>query len=295
MLITLKLATGSILIGLVVLGLKMLAYYLTGSIALYSDALESVINLVTALAALTAVRLAARPASHRHPYGYHKAEYLSAVLEGVLIVLAALSILREAYFGFISPKPLDASFSGLAFNGLATLINAAWSWVLIRGGRKSRSTALEADGRHLLTDVITSAGTLAGVGLVFATGWQVFDPGLAALVAINILWSGWRLVKDSVAGLMDEAVAPEILTRIRHVISTHAGGAIEAHDVRTRHAGRMTFIDFHLVVPSTMLIAEAHEICDRLEGALKAEIEDAVTTIHVEPENKAKHSGVLVL
>lgn len=217
------------------------------------------------------------------------------MLEGVLIVLAALSILREAYFGFISPKPLDASFSGLAFNGLASLINAAWSWVLIRGGRKSRSTALEADGRHLLTDVITSAGTLAGVGLVFATGWQVFDPGLAALVAINILWSGWRLVKDSVAGLMDEAVAPEILTRIRHVISTHAGGAIEAHDVRTRHAGRMTFIDFHLVVPSTMLIAEAHEICDRLEGALKAEIEDAVTTIHVEPENKAKHSGVLVL
>ena len=290
-----KLAIGSIFVGTVVLALKYAAYHLTGSIALYSDALESIINVVTALAAFMAVRMSAAPPDANHPYGHHKVEYFSAVLEGVLIIVAALMILREAYYGFLSPRVLDAPGAGLALNGAAAVINAFWSWILIREGRRLRSPALAADGRHLLTDVVTSFGVLAGLLLVPVTGLHQLDPALAALVALNILWSGWGLMKESIGGLMDEAVPEKVLVQIREIIAGNADGAIEAHDLRTRHAGRMTFIDFHLVVPGSMSVTDAHEICDRLERALKAKVEDAMITIHVEPDEKAKHAGIVVL
>ncbi|HZH53854.1 MAG TPA: cation diffusion facilitator family transporter [Microvirga sp.] len=290
-----KLAIGSIFVGTVVLVLKYAAYHLTGSIALYSDALESVINVVTAVAALMAVRLSAQPADANHPYGHHKVEYFSAVLEGVLIIVAALAILREAYLAFLTPKVLDAPVSGLVVNGVASLVNGAWAWVLVRQGRRLRSPALVADGRHLFTDVVTSAGVIAGLLLVPLTGWLWLDSALAAIVAVNIVWSGWGLVKESIGGLMDEALPEAVLTRVREVIASNAEGAIEAHDLRTRHAGRMTFIDFHLVVPGHMSVTDAHEICDRLERALKTEVEDALITIHVEPDDKAKHAGIVVL
>ena len=289
-----KLAVASIAVGLAVLGLKYVAYRLTGSIALYSDALESIINLVTAVAALIAIRTSAKPADSSHPYGHHKAEYLSAVLTGGLIVVASLVILREAYFGLLNPKQVDAPWEGLIVNGLATAINGAWCWVLIRQGRKHRSPALVADGRHLLTDVATSGGVLVGVLLVAVTGWALLDPALAAFVAVNILWSGWQMLKESVGGLMDAAVPPDTLERIRALISSNVGSAIEAHDLRTRHAGRRTFVDFHLVVPAGMSVSQAHDICDRIEQALKAELDDALITIHVEPDDKAKHSGIVV-
>ena len=291
----LVLAGGSIVVGIVVLTLKSLAYVMTGSVALLSDAIESIVNVATAIAAFIAVRLSAKPADAEHPYGHHKAEYFSAVLEGVLIVIAAVAILREAYFAFLSPRNLDAPWLGLAVNGAALAINAGWSWVLIRQGRARRSPALEADGRHLLTDVISSIGVLAGVSLAAITGWAVLDPTLAAIVALNILWSGWGIVKDSIGGLMDEAVPAEILARIREIISVNAEGAIEAHDLRTRHAGRMMFIDFHLVVPGSMTVSAAHDICDRLERAIKAEFPDALISIHVEPDDRAKHAGIVVL
>jgi cation diffusion facilitator family transporter len=284
-----KLAAVSIAIGLVVLGLKYAAYHLTGSIAFYSDALESIINVVTAVAALIAIRMSAKPADSNHPYGHHKAEYFSAVLTGVLIFVASLSILREAYFGVLNPRQLNAPWEGLVVNGLASAINGFWCWALIRQGKKDRSPALVADGRHLLTDVVTSGGVLVGVLLVAVTGWAVLDPVLAAFVALNILWSGWQTVRESVGGLMDAAVPPGTLARIRELISSNAGGAIEAHDLRTRHAGRRTFIDFHLVVPAEMSVSHSHEICDRVEQALKAEVDDALITIHVEPHDKAKH------
>jgi len=290
-----KLAIGSIFIGALVLALKYAAYYLTGSIALYSDALESVINVVTAIAAFMAVRVSAAPADANHPYGHHKVEYFSAVLEGVLIIVAALMILREAYVALFSLRMLDAPAKGLAINALATVINGLWSWTLIRQGRRLRSPAVVADGRHLMTDVVTSAGVILGLVLVPVTGWAWLDPVLAALVAVNILWSGWGLMKESIGGLMDEALPEATLARVREVISVNAEGAIEAHDLRTRHAGKMTFIDFHLVVPGTMSVTDAHDICDRLERALKDEVEDALITIHVEPDNKAKHAGIVVL
>lgn len=290
-----KLAIGSIFIGALVFALKYAAYYLTGSIALYSDALESIINVVTAVAAFMAVRVSAAPADANHPYGHHKVEYFSAVLEGVLIIVAALMILREAYFGFFTPKMLDGPGMGLAINAAASVINGIWSWMLISQGRRLRSPAIIADGRHLLTDVFTSAGVLIGLVFIPVTGWTWLDPVLAAFVAINILWSGWGLIKESIGGLMDEALPEATLSRVREIISGNAEGAIEAHDLRTRHAGKMTFIDFHLVVPGTMSVTDAHDICDRLERALKDEVEDALITIHVEPDNKAKHAGIVVL
>ena len=291
----LQVAAASVLIGIVVLGLKGAAYWVTGSIALFSDALESIINVAAALAAFLALHISGRPADHNHQYGHHKAEYFSAVLEGVLIVVAAVSILRESYFGFLEPKFPDQPLNGLLLNGTATIINAAWCFVLLRVGKARRSPALVADGKHLLSDVVTSLGVLVGFVLVPVTGWPQLDPLLAALVALNILWTGWGLVRESVGGLMDAAPPGEVVARIRDLVSTHAHGALEAHDLRTRHAGRMTFVEFHLVVPGAMTVADAHAICDRIEQALEAEMEDTVITIHVEPEGEAKHTGVVVL
>lgn len=292
---TTRLAIGSILVGLAVLGLKLLSWQMTGSIALFSDALESVVNVATAVAALVAIRVAALPADANHPYGHHKAEFLSAVLEGVMIILAALLILREAWHGFQNPQPLLAPLDGVAVNVLASLVNAAWCFVLIRRGRALRSPALVADGRHLLSDVISSVGVTAGVVLAIVTGWPLLDPGMAALVALNILWSGWKVMRESLSGLLDESVSEATLRDVRATIATEAEGAVEAHDLRTRHAGRVTFIDFHLVVGGETTVSEAHDICDRVEAALKRVVPDAMVTIHVEPENKAKHSGIIVL
>ena len=286
-----RLAIGGIVVGVLVLVLKYAAYYVTGSVALFSDAAESIVNVATAVAAFFAVRWSAVPPDANHPYGHYKAEYLSAVLEGVLIVVAALAIMRKAYLGFLNPQALDAPTLGLVINGLATAINGGWCFLLFRVGRRRRSPALVADAHHLWTDVVTSLGVLVGVALVAVTGWLVLDSIIAGLVALHILWWGWVLMMRSFGGLMDEAVSKELLEKIRQAISTEAEGALEAHDLRTRHAGRVTFIEFHLVVPGTMSVADSHTICDRVEQALKSDIPDAIITIHVEPEHKAKHPG----
>lgn len=290
-----RVALISLGVGIAVLALKSFAAWSTGSIALFSDALESIVNVVTAIATLVAVRLAARPADAHLPYGYHKAEYFSAVLIGIFIAVAALVIFEEAWKGFFAPRPFNASPIGIGVSILATTINAGWAWWLVRQGRAERSPALEADGKHLWTDVISTAGVLIGVLLAAATGWQQLDAILAALVGVTILWSGWELVRQSVIGLMDVAVEPKALNGIREIIAENAEGAIEAHDVRTRQAGRMTFVEFHLVVPGTMSVEAAHAICDRIEAKLRDTIEGAQVTIHVEPEEKAKHTGIVVL
>jgi cation diffusion facilitator family transporter len=278
-----------------VLALKYLAYWVTGSVALYSDALESIVNLITALIALYAIHVAAQPADRQHEFGHHKAEYFSAVLEGVLIVVAALMIFHEAFDAYLRPRALTEPARGLFINGVATAINAGWSAFLLTWGRRQRSPALVGDGWHLMTDVATSIGVILGLVLATATGWQVLDPALAALVALNILWAGWRLVRQSVSGLMDEAVTAEVGRQIRQVISGNAEGAIEAHDVKTRTAGRVTFIEFHLVVPGDMTVATSHGICDRLEEALTRTVPGAQVLIHVEPEEEAKQQGVPVV
>ncbi|WP_102127366.1 cation diffusion facilitator family transporter [Deinococcus planocerae] len=292
---TTRIALGSVVVAAVVLGLKFLAYLLTGSVALYSDALESVINVAAAVAALVALRVAARPADANHPYGHTKAEYFSAVAEGVLIVLAAVAILLEAGPALLSPRPVEAPYPGLLVNFGASVLNGLWASVLLREGRRHRSPALLADGRHVLNDVVTSVGVLVGVVLASVTGLSLLDPLLAVLVALNVLWSGWGLMRESVGGLMDAGADPATTTRLRQLMSEHAEGALEIHDVRTRHAGRVTFVEFHLVVPGQMTVQEAHHICDRLEEAIQAELAGASVTIHVEPQEKAKHHGVLVI
>ena len=290
-----KLAIGSILLGLVVLALKLLAWDMTGSIALLSDALESIVNVATAIAALVAIRVAALPADANHPYGHHKAELFSAILEGVMIILAALLILREAWHGFQIAQPLQAPLQGLLVNGAASVLNGIWCWVLIRQGRLHRSPALVADGRHLLLDVISSIGLTFGVLVAIKTGWSWLDPAMAALVAVNILWGGGRVMQQSMSGLLDESLGNATMAQVRTIIATEAEGAVEAHDLRSRAAGSATFIEFHLVVPGAITVSEAHAMCDRIEAALKKLIEGCVVTIHVEPEEKAKHSGIIVL
>lgn len=292
---TVRIAIGSIFIGILVLGLKGLAWWLTGSVALLSDALESTVNVATAIAALVAIRVAAKPADRSHPYGHHKAEFFSAVLEGVMIIIAALLIMREAWHGLMAPQVIEAPVLGLLINGGAGAINAVWASVLISRGRALKSPALTADGHHLMTDVWSSVGVIAGVILAVVTGWTILDPILAGLVGLNILWQGWKVTANSLSGLMDEAVEDGTLQRIRDIITDRGTGAIQAHDLRTRHAGAVTFIDFHLVVDGQTTVDDAHEICDRIEQSLKAILPEAQITIHVEPEHMAKHSGILVL
>jgi cation diffusion facilitator family transporter len=217
------------------------------------------------------------------------------VFEGVLIVVAAIAILWEAWSVLQHPRAPEQPALGLAVSAVATTINAVWAWFLQRTARSVHSPALAADARHLWADVVTSAGVLVGVGLVALTGQLWLDPALAAATAANILWSGARVIRESVGGLMDEALPDAEMTRIRALVRDHGSGAIEAHDLRSRRSGRFTFLEFHLVVPSTMTVAEAHEICDRIEAALKAHTPGLVVTIHVEPEGKAKHSGIVVL
>ena len=277
----------SLLVALVVLGLKALAYRLTGSVALLSDALESTVNVAAALMALLAIRFAHRPPDATHPFGHTKAEYLSAVLEGVLVVLAAFFIAKEALPRLFFPIPLEGLGPGLLVSLLASGLNGLLAYRLLALGRRLRSPALTADGYHVLSDVLTSLGVLLGVGLAWATGLWVLDPLLALLVAGNILLMGFRLVRESVGGLLDEGLSPEEVARIQAILARELGeGALEVHDLKTRKAGHRAFLEFHLVVPGSLSVAEAHALCDRLERALEAEFPGLGVTIHVEPESE---------
>lgn len=283
-----RLAAWSIIVAFAVMGLKFVAWWLTGSVALYSDALESIVNVIAAFAAFWAISVSHKPADRDHQYGHHKAEYFSAVLEGVLIVVAALLILAEVWRAWQNPIPLDAPGLGLAINAAAAGVNGFWAWLLIRNGREHRSPALAADGHHILTDVVTSLGVLVGLLAAIATGWWQLDPLLALVVALNILWQGWKVIAASLDGLMDRAVDHEDHLRIRDLISANSQGALEIHDLKTRIAGPATFIEFHMVVDAAMSVGDSHLICDRIEAALETEIPSVRVVIHVEPDHEAK-------
>jgi cation diffusion facilitator family transporter len=288
------LAAASIGVAVLVLALKLVAWRMTGSLALFSDAMESIVNVVTAVTTLVALRVALKPADDGHPYGHQKAEYFAAVLQGSLILLAALSIFVAVYRGLVDPTPIQQAWSGLGVNIAAGVVNALWSYVLVREGRRRRSPALSAEGKHLYADVMSSIGVAAGLVLATLTGLPWLDPLLAAGVGIHVLWSGMMLIRESVGGLMDESLPPRLLNRIEAAIAESGTGAIEAHDLRSRVAGAMHFIEFHLVVPASMTVGESHLICDRIEAAIRDEVGKALITIHVEPDDKAKRSGVIV-
>lgn len=290
-----RIAWGSIAVGLAVLALKAAAWLATGSAAFYSDALETVVNVAASAIALYALRFAAQPADTNHPYGHAKAEFLAAGLEGALIVAASVSIAQNAVTSWHHPHPLTMPLAGIALNAAATLLNLAWAQLLARAARAARTPALLADSRHLMADVVTSAGILAGFGLAITTGRLWLDPLVAAATAVYVLLSGLRLLGHSLGGLMDMAPADDTIARIRATLRRAGAGAIEAHDIRARHAGRVTFVQFHLVVPGDMKVIDAHDICDRIEAALKHDMADLIVNIHVEPEHKAKPRDALVL
>ncbi|THK37518.1 cation transporter [Ensifer sp. MPMI2T] len=276
-----------------VMGLKMLAWWVTGSVALLSDGLESIVNVVAAVIAYVVIGYAAKPADAGHPFGHHKAEYFSAVIEGVLIAVAALLIIWEAVPEMMAPELLNAPALGLAINFAASVINAIWAYVLIRAGTRYRSPALSADGHHILSDVVTSAGVLVGLLLAIATGYAILDPLLAVIVAGNILFQGWKVISRSVDGLMDKAVPAEEEEAIKQAIAANAGGSLGVHDLKTRQAGPVIFVDFHMVVPEAMPVGDAHDICDRVEDAIRVVHPGARIAIHVEPEGEKAH-GVRV-
>jgi cation diffusion facilitator family transporter len=289
-----RLAAGSVAIGFVSLGLKAAAWRVSHSAALYSDALESLVNVFAAVMVMIALKAAAKPADSEHPYGHAKAELLSAVAEGGMIIFAAVLILERAATTILAPHLPAAPELGLGLNAAGGAVNALWAFALGRSGATREFPALAADQAHLIADAITTLGIIAGLSIAILADLPVLDPLIAVGVAAQIAFMGGRTVLRALSALLDRAPPPEMVERIRHLVATHAAGAIEAHDMRIREAGQSRFLEFHLVVPGGMTVAESHAICDRIEAALRREMAGVIITIHVEPDNKAKHEGIMV-
>ncbi len=274
----------SVAAALATIVLKTLAWWLTDSVGLLSDALESLVNLAAALLALSMLRLAASPPDAEHQYGVSKAEYFSAGIEGALIVLAAAGIIWTAIPRVMSPRPLDMPLAGLSLTVVASAINLAVALILIRKGREHHSITLEADGRHLMTDVWTSAGVIAGVALVYVTGWLVLDPLVAFAVSLHILWAGFGLVRRSVRGLLDSAISPEEQNEVTKLFKEYSRRyGVSFHALRTRQAGARRFVSFHLLVPDAWSVAQAHQLSEELEARIRSMVPNAGVFTHIEP------------
>lgn len=267
------------------IGMKLVAYGLTGSVGLLSDALESVVNLVAAVVALVALTIAARPADRSHPFGHGKVEYFSAGAEGLMIVVAAGMIIWSAIDRLLNPQALEDLGIGLAITLGATVVNGVVGILILRAGRRHRSITLVADGKHLLTDVWTSVGVIVGVGVVALTGWLPLDSIVAIAVAVNILWTGGRLVLHSTRGLMDHAMSDddvEVITRCLRE-STTSEPQVRIHGLRTRESGRERFVSMHVLVPGEWTVARGHDVLEAIEGRLHEELPGVMVHTHLEP------------
>ena len=266
------------------ISLKTLAWRLTDSVGLLSDALESLINLAAALLVLSMLRLAASPPDENYPYGLSKAEYFSAGIEGALIVIAAAGIVWAALPRLINPRALDMPFEGLTLTVLASAINYGVAIVLLRVGREHHSITLEADGRHLITDVWTSAAVIAGVALVYITGWLRLDALIALAVSAHILWTGFGLVRRSVRGLLDPAISAQDQAEVTKLIDEYSRRyGVSFHALRTRQAGARRFVSFHLLVPDAWTVAQAHRLSEEIEARMRAMVPNAAIFTHIEP------------
>ena len=272
----------SIAAALLTMGLKAAAYRVTGSVGLLSDALESLVNLAGALMALAMLTAAARPPDEDHAYGHSKAEYFSSVLEGSLIVIAAVSIGVAAVERLIHPQALQKIGAGLAISMGASAINLGVALVLFRAGKKERSIALSASAHHLLTDVATSAGVIIGVGAVALTGWQSLDPAIALVVAANILWAGYRLVRTSVNGLMDSALPAAEYAALCRVLDEHVKDGIQYHALRTRESGARRFVSLHVLVPGNWTVHRGHALLERIEADIRRVVPNVTVLTHLE-------------
>jgi len=263
--------------------LKGIAWQLTGSVGLLSDAIESFVNLAGALMALWMLSLAEQPADENHPHGHGKAEYFSSAFEGFLIVLAAVSIGYAAINRLLEPQPLEEVGIALVVSVVASAINLIVARLLLKAGREHQSITLEADAHHLMTDVWTSAGVILGVGLVALSGWNWLDPAIALLVAANIVWTGWQLMQRSASGLMDVALPTEQRILIARILDKYIEHGIAFHALRTRQAGRRSFISFHALVPGQWTVQKAHEWVERIELDLRHAVPECHITSHIEP------------
>jgi len=273
----------SIAAGAVTLLLKLLAYQLTGSVGLLSDALESVVNLVGAVMALCMLTLAAQAADEKHAFGHSKAEYFSSAVEGMLIVVAAIGIAYTAIERMLHPRPLEQVGLGLLVSVGASAVNFAVARILMKAGQQHHSITLEADSQHLMTDVWTSVGVIGGVGLVALTGWTVLDPIVALLVSANIVWTGTNLVRRSVDGLMDVVLPEEERALIEGVMTAYREKKVAFHALRTRQAASRRFISVHMLVPGDWTVHDAHHMAEDFEGDLHAALGDVLVTTHLEP------------
>lgn len=273
----------SICAAVVTIGLKLVAYRLTDSVGLLSDAIESFVNLVGGIMALAMLTVAARPADEDHPYGHSKAEYFSSGVEGSLILLAAVSIGYAAVGRLLAPKPLEQIGLGVGVSVLASLVNLVVALLLLRVGRRRNSITLEANAQHLLTDVWTSVGVLAGVGAVALTGWQRLDPLVALAVAANIIWTGVRIVRRSTAGLMDCALSAEDLAAVQRVLQTHQEAGLHFHKLQTRQAGARKFVSVHVLVPSGWTVDRAHQLAGHIASDVRQALPGASVITHIEP------------
>ena len=267
----------SIAAAVVTILLKFYAYHLTGSIGFMSDAMESLVNLFAAVFALVMLHLSQKPADEGHAFGHTKAEYFSSAAEGALILIAAFSIIRSAITRLIEPVPLENLNTGLLFSLLASLVNMVVGIILIKSGKKHKSLILEADGRHLMTDVWTSAGVIAGIVVVKFTGWVVIDPIIALLVAINIIYTGYKLISRSASGLMDASIPDEDIQKVTTYLDSLKEQQIEYHSLLTRSAGQRKFISLHLLVPGEWSVQKGHDYADRIELTIENMFNEPVT------------------
>ncbi|MGC2063755.1 MAG: cation diffusion facilitator family transporter [Thermodesulfovibrionales bacterium] len=272
----------SISAAIVTMGLKTVAYLLTGSVGLLSDAMESLVNLVGALMALAMLTVAARPADEDHQYGHSKAEYFSSGVEGTLILLAAISIAVAAGQRLIHPKPLEQIGLGLGVSVAASLVNLFVALVLLKTAKKHESITLKANAHHLLTDVWTSVGVVVGVGAVAITGWERLDPIVAFIVAGNIVWSGVRIVRESVLGLMDTALPPEELKTVEKVLEKFCETDIQCHELRTRQAGSNRFVSLHVLVPGYWTVDQGHKLLEHMEEDIRCALPNVTVLTHLE-------------
>jgi len=278
-----KFAWMSIIVSVVVFGMKMAAWWATGSVGLLSDALESTVNIVAAVVALFALRTAMKPADAMHHFGRGKAEYFSASIEGFMILLAALIIVYTAIERIITPRDLEQIGWGLTISTVAAVINGGTALILLRAGKLHRSPVLVADGKHLMTDVWTSVGVIVGVGLVVVTGWNRLDGIVALAVGVNIIVTGINLLRTSTAGLMDKALSDEDHLKIVKVLTKYESDEVKFHELQTREAGRQRFVSMHVLVPGAWTIQKGHDLSENLEADIIAELPDAIITTHVEP------------
>jgi cation diffusion facilitator family transporter len=278
-----KYAWLSIAAAIVTIGLKSLAYRLTGSVGLLSDAVESLVNLVAAIMALSMLIIAARPADEGHPYGHSKAEYFASGVEGILILVAAGSIGVTAVGRIHNPRPLEQAGIGLAVSTFASLINLAVARVLLHVGKKSSSITLEADAHHLMTDVWTSVAVIAGVGAVAVTDWELLDPLVALAVAANIVWTGVQLMRRSIAGLMDTALPPADIDKLLQVLDKYKGQGIRFHELRTRQAAGRRFVSVHILVPGKWTTHKSHHVAEDVENDIRKILPGTTVFTHLEP------------